>query len=141
MDEIEFTVNGQRLRLTRQQVVASLRDQLPEPLQTWAVEIQGRLYPVKQVMANATGLRRTDFISHRARDVLGRLGFRVVNVEDRPTNDPLIDLDTSSRNGAGVTSVRLSALQLAVQWAGPSPEAPIGDVLRAAEAFEAWLIR
>jgi len=143
MDEIEFTVSGQRIRLTRQQVVEGLTDQVPEPIRTWAVEIEGRRFPVKQVMAVATGLKRTDFTSHRARDVLGRLRFHVANVGGRATTSDLVDLDSRDGGvprGAGHLNIRLAILQLAVQHVGRRPDAAIPDVLEAAETFEAWLM-
>ena len=48
-DAISFVLNGERRHLTRQEVIDRLRPERPEPVQTWAVEIEGRLFPVKQL--------------------------------------------------------------------------------------------
>ncbi len=45
----------------------------PGPIYKFAIEVNGTLYPVKQVFAVATGVDQ--FTTQRARDVLRRLGF------------------------------------------------------------------
>lgn len=47
MDEVEFVHQGKRMRLSRQQVIDAMRDQVPEPIREWAVEIEGVRFPVK----------------------------------------------------------------------------------------------
>jgi hypothetical protein len=73
----DFTLSGERFRLTRQQVVDALRGIEPEPVRTYGVEIGGVVYPVKQALAAACGARRGRFISTAAARVLQRLGFAV----------------------------------------------------------------
>jgi len=143
MEAIEFRLNGQQLRLTRQTVIDSVADQTPQSVNTWAVKVGGRLFPVKQVFARATGTNRTDFISHRARDVLRRLGFEVI---DAGRGDASSVPPNGNGSSAGSThqdrrsmNTRLAALTAAVQFAATRPETQLDDVLRAADAFEAWL--
>jgi len=74
----EFTIGGKRLHLTRDKVVSALRGIAPGPIQTHAVEINGRTYPVKEALSVVTGLDLLDF--NQARSVFRRLGFKVVRV-------------------------------------------------------------
>jgi hypothetical protein len=72
---MDFIVNGQRYSPTRQEVEARLRGVSPGPIYRYAVEVNGTLYPVKQVFAIMTGLDYSNFTTQRARDVLRRFGF------------------------------------------------------------------
>ena len=72
-----FTVSGQKIAISRAMVEASVRDVVPESIQTHAVSVSGADYPVKQVFALATGLDRLDFTSATARRNLQKLGFSV----------------------------------------------------------------
>jgi len=76
----EFTIGGKRLHLTRDKVVSALRGIAPGPIQTHAVEINGRTYPVKEALSVVTGLDLLDFNTNQARSVFRRLGFKVVRV-------------------------------------------------------------
>lgn len=72
---MRFTIDGLQVDLD----VASVRRQLtgrsPESIRTHWVEIDGVRWPPKQVLALATGIPRTSFISHTAIRDLRRLGF------------------------------------------------------------------
>jgi hypothetical protein len=78
MEEVEFTVKGEHFRLSQEAVLAAVRSVKPAALQKHGVEIAGVLFPVKQAFALATGIDLLDFNTNQARDVLKRLGFRVV---------------------------------------------------------------
>jgi hypothetical protein len=77
---IDFRINGEPMSLSPEEVTESLRGKDPEPIRSHAVEVEGRLYPMKQAFALATGLDRLDFTTNQARTQLKRLGFRVVRV-------------------------------------------------------------
>jgi hypothetical protein len=74
---ISFTVNGRRFTLSRAKVQSLMEYVEPEPIQSHAVLVGRRTYPVKQVFALTTGLDRLDFTSSIARRQLGRLGFQL----------------------------------------------------------------
>lgn len=78
---MEFTINGQLLELQREQVEGAMREVDPETIRQHAVEIGGRLFPVKQVLSCATGLDRLDFTSAQH---LKRLGFQLRRVAACP---------------------------------------------------------
>jgi hypothetical protein len=47
----------------------------PEPVRSHSVQVGGTWFPVKQVLEQATGVDRSDFISTAARRQLKKLGF------------------------------------------------------------------
>ncbi len=70
-------VAGQDFDLSAELVEQAASRLDPEPIQEHYVAVAGRRFPVKQVLAAATGLDRADFTSHQARSVLRRLGLPV----------------------------------------------------------------
>jgi hypothetical protein len=78
--EVEFTIAGQKRRLSRDEVVRKLKGSHPGTVQTHAVEIDGVLHPIKEAFARVTGLDLLDFNTNQARRILKHLGLRVVRV-------------------------------------------------------------
>jgi Holliday junction resolvase-like predicted endonuclease len=74
---IRFTLNGQRYELTRAVVESRLRDVVPEIVHKHAVRVNGMWFPVRQAFEKATGIPRSEFISHAACRHLAALGFEV----------------------------------------------------------------
>ncbi|MGY1915859.1 DUF6884 domain-containing protein [Blastococcus sp. SYSU DS0973] len=72
---MEFVQEGARYSLDAEAVRAALRGAAPDEVRTHWVDVEGTRWPPKQVLALATGMERSAFTSHRALDVLGRLGF------------------------------------------------------------------
>jgi serine/threonine protein kinase len=72
---MRFILNGTPFELTADEVRDRLRHVEPEPVHQLAVRVDGRLYPVKQAFEVATGVPRSEFISHTARRHLASLGF------------------------------------------------------------------
>jgi 5-methylcytosine-specific restriction protein B len=76
---VEFTIDGERYDLTRAGVESILATLEPGSVHTYSVEVEGRHFPVKQVLAESTGLSVTDFDSTRAQRILQSLGFEVLS--------------------------------------------------------------
>jgi hypothetical protein len=74
-ESIAFIVKGRPFRLSHADVVAAMKGVEPEPIRAHSVLVSGSAYPVKQVLAAATGLDRLDFTSEVARRHLEHLGF------------------------------------------------------------------
>jgi hypothetical protein len=77
---MEFVIGKRKVELTKEKVVEVLRGLQPEPLRGRAkyyVELDGKKYPVKQVMAAVTGLSKESFSTEQAVKVLKALGFEV----------------------------------------------------------------
>ncbi len=128
MDEIDFTLNGERHHLTRQAVILAMQRQAPGRIQTYAVEVDGVSYPVKQVLASALQVPVTAFVSTRAQDLLTKLGFAVTNVEMETGRFPQTP-----------RTVRLAALEMAIRLHAAHGSADRSEVLRTAETFAAWV--
>ena len=83
---MEFTIGKRRVELTKEKVVEVLKGLQPEPLRGKAryyIELEGKKYPVKQVMAAVTGLSKESFTTEQAVKVLGALGFEVEDLKKR----------------------------------------------------------
>lgn len=80
MKAATFTIRGKTFSLTLEDVERALEKLDPEPLKGRAkyyVEYNGRRYPIKQVVAAATGLPRLGFTAMHAYRILTDLGFEV----------------------------------------------------------------
>src|SRR5438874_7160677 len=141
VQEITFLMSGERMRLTRQQVLDHLRTANPEPIQTWAVEVEGRLFPVKQAFAEVTGANRSNFISQRAADLLRRLGFSVQQLDQGIARSSIEPPALSAREIANHAhaDTRLSALRAAIDFYRDRPGSTPTEVVEAARADDAFL--
>src|SRR4051794_20317968 len=74
---MRFTLDGESFDLTPDIVRHRLQGHLPEDIRAYSVNVDGTPWPVKQVIAVATGASRTRFQSQAARGWLLRLGFPV----------------------------------------------------------------
>jgi hypothetical protein len=83
---MDFTVGGERISLTHEQVERAMKGTAPETFQKYVVEMHGQLYPPKQVFAKVTGRDRQSFTTLEAQRVLKRLGF-VCREAGRPGDD------------------------------------------------------
>lgn len=72
---MDFTVGGERISLTYEQVVRAMKGVVPEPYQKYVVELGDTVYPPKQVFSHVTGRGRQTFTTLEAQRVLKRLGF------------------------------------------------------------------
>jgi hypothetical protein len=72
---MDFIINGRAYSAEPTDVERVMRGVAPGPVQQHAVVVNGVEYPVKQVLSALTGLPRPEFTSHRARNLLQRLGF------------------------------------------------------------------
>lgn len=72
---MRFTVGGEEYDLTKKRVISAMRGVSSEPIQKHVVEIEGTVFPPKQVFATVTGRVRTSFTTMEAQRVLRRLGF------------------------------------------------------------------
>jgi hypothetical protein len=76
---MEFTLKRNRYSLTKEQVEKVMEEVSPEEVREHGVEINGIVFPVKQVLSISLGLPRLDFTSMDARNILSRLGFSFRN--------------------------------------------------------------
>ena len=72
---MRFTVGGEEYDLTKERVISAMRGIPSESIQKHVVEVEGTVFPPKQVFATVTGRARTSFTTMEAQRVLRRLGF------------------------------------------------------------------
>jgi hypothetical protein len=83
---IRFTLNGATRELTREQVTSSLIGVVPGQIRKHAVLVDGTWFPAIQAFEVATGIPRSEFISHTARRHLASLGFEISGEINPPTD-------------------------------------------------------
>jgi 5-methylcytosine-specific restriction protein B len=91
---MEFVIGKRRVELTKEKVVEVLKGLEPEPLRGRAryyVELEGKKYPVKQVMAAVTGLSKESFSTEQAVKVLRALSFEVKDLRKERRLEVLSD--------------------------------------------------
>ena len=66
--------------MDREGVIQKLRGVTPGRIKTHAVDVEGRLHPVKEAFHVVTGTDVLDFNTNQARSAFKRLGFEVVRV-------------------------------------------------------------
>jgi hypothetical protein len=68
-------VGGRDFNLTKQEVEVRMKGEDPELIQKHMVEVNGQIFPPKQVLGHVTGWERTSFTTMEAQRVLTRIGF------------------------------------------------------------------
>jgi hypothetical protein len=68
-------VGGRDFNLTKQEVEALMNGEQPELIQKHMVEVNGQMFPPKQVLGHVTGWARTSFTTMEAQRVLTRIGM------------------------------------------------------------------
>ena len=74
--EITITIQGETYRVTRDDILRAAKSESPKRIKTYYVELNGKQYPVKQLLRVATGTTKF-FDSSCARSVLTKLHFDV----------------------------------------------------------------
>ncbi|MBT1636777.1 AAA family ATPase [Clavibacter michiganensis] len=97
-----FTINGVRYDLTRAGVEAAVATLEPDAVHTYFIEVEGRRFPVKQVLAEATGLRHRPFDSGHAQRIFRSLGFDVLGGIDAVTEPTRLARRVAVAEAAGI---------------------------------------
>ena len=110
---MEFTLSGRRYKLDFDSVMEAANRVVPDSLDgrhKYYVDIGGRRLPVKQLFAEATGLRRAEFITDDAFRIFKKLGLDIEEF-DRP-HAPTAELNASTpsrtRNADGTIKFAIS---------------------------------
>jgi len=72
---MRFVMDGVEFELTAEQVCSRLKSHVPHDIHEHWVLVDGQRWPVKQVLAIATGAEKSRFVSRTARRHLRNLGF------------------------------------------------------------------
>lgn len=135
---IRFTLNGQCHELTREDVEARLVDVAPDAIRKHPVRVNDTWFPAVQAFEVATGIPRSEFISHTARRHLAALGFEVAgDVEPRTTPLPAGAAPSAPAAPAARPAAAAPAELGAGEW---HTEANVQAALVTALAGEGWRI-
>ena len=83
---MEFNILGDRYGITWENVVEGVKGtppELPDKRHRYFVRLDDRNYPIKQLIANATGLSHAEFPAQYAHSILRKLGFQVEEFRQR----------------------------------------------------------
>ncbi|WP_222611977.1 DUF6884 domain-containing protein [Knoellia locipacati] len=133
---MRFTMDGESFELSADVVRARLTGQVPEVVREYWVEIDGRRWPVKQVISLATGVSdRQRFQSQSARRWLQNLGF-VINSEGnagalvrvpRPVKAETPSNDVTDRAGRVADSVLVGCVKSKLGHGAPAKDLYTSD--------------
>ncbi len=137
MEEIEFTLNGKRYRLSRKKVQDAVQGVEPNVIYDLAVWVNERWYPAKQPFYTALGQTYRDVNSRTALGHLSRLGFPS---HDAVTEGPRPDRPNGSAQPAATPEIRRLGLTMAVETAKARGGATAAEVLTVADEYVRWLL-
>ncbi|MGW0902986.1 hypothetical protein [Streptomyces sp. NPDC002853] len=122
---MQFTLDGESFELTPTLVRGRLAGHMPEEIREYWVEVDGVRWPVKQVIALATGVKRSRFQSQASRRWLHNLGFLIGAGSSAIVSGSVPRLTGASRRGAFDESQlkELEALdvRVAFSWLSAGP--------------------
>lgn len=108
-------VGGRDFLKRRVDVEAAMRGVEPESIQKYAIKVNGKSYPPKQVLATVTGWERTTFTTMEAQRVLGKLGFESFSGEAlRAAQRDSVSQAAMELTREGDTLRRLAAIESAL---------------------------
>ncbi len=96
---MQFVLGGKRYELGFEGVVEAASRVVPDDIDgrhKYYVVIGGRRLPVKQLFAEATGLRRAEFITDDAFRILKRLGLEIEEFDRPPISTPASNISEKS---------------------------------------------
>ena len=116
---IQFTLNGQRYELSRVGVESRLADVAPDAIRKHAVRVNDTWFPVIQAFEVATGIPRSEFISHTARRHLSALGYEISGTVEPRAVQPVRPHDAPVAASRRPTH-HVGELQGSGEWQGTS---------------------
>ncbi len=111
---MKFTIHGKAYDLTREKIIQAMKQVSSNPIDgrnKHYVEINGKDYPIKQVIHLATGLPYLAFTASYAYRILARLGFNVHGADGQNTQETATNDTGPSRQSNSVDhTIRLAIL-------------------------------
>ena len=75
---MQVTIRGKKYNITRDAIEKRMRGVEPEGGRVYFVEINGKEYPIKQVIKRVFNLPMAGFNTQDAYGILTRLGFKII---------------------------------------------------------------
>jgi len=104
------TVGGRSFDFDKERIVRKMRGVEPESIREHLVEVEGTVFPPKQVLAVVTGWDRQSFTTMEAQRVLTRVGFVCRRVGGM-ANGAAIGAESSPGPGSAAIDSRVAALE------------------------------
>ncbi len=79
---VRITIMGKVYQVNREEIIEAMKEQEPNMVQTYYVEINGIKYPIKQVIRVVLGIPLIAFTSMDAYRLLDKLGFEIGTREE-----------------------------------------------------------
>ena len=101
---MRFSINGQDHEITREKVINGAHGTAPaftDNRHKYFVRLEDRRFPIKQLLANATGLNNSEFTAQYAQRILRKLGFTIEGFDPPPPRVHFSSKGPSPRNGGG----------------------------------------
>ena len=74
---MRFVIRGREYKITKEEILERMRGVEPKEIRKYYVEVNGREYPIKQVISKTISIEPVAFTSMDAFSILSRLGFDV----------------------------------------------------------------
>lgn len=73
----KFTLRGKQYSIEMKDVENAMKGVEPGKIQKYAVRVNGKLYPIKQVIRETIDLTSADFTAHDAYRILRAIGYPI----------------------------------------------------------------
>jgi 5-methylcytosine-specific restriction enzyme B len=74
---VEFTLRARAFRKERDDVVKAAKGMSPSRIQKYSVEVNGKRLPIRQLVAEFTGIPTIEITSQDAYRILQKFGFEI----------------------------------------------------------------
>ena len=98
---MKFILEGKTFDMSRADVAAKMRGESPKRIQQLAVDIDGRWFPVRQVLGKITNRSPQSLNSGRSMRIMRRFGF---TVHDIRRDGPLGEAGSGAASASGIGS-------------------------------------
>ena len=134
---ITFTLSGRRYERTRTDVESRLAGVAPDAIRKHTVRVNDIWFPAIQAFEVATGIPRSEFISHTARRHLAALGYEVAGDVEPHTSPPIYRASTASAAGRSLDEASAAPAPIGEEW---HTEANVQAFLVTALVSDRWRI-
>jgi 5-methylcytosine-specific restriction protein B len=77
----KITIGGRQYEVERKQVIKAIKDKEPRLIKSYYMEVEGKQYPIKQVVELTLKIPAIAFTSMDAYRLLVKLGFEIYSTE------------------------------------------------------------
>jgi hypothetical protein len=125
--KIRFTLRGKTFEKERRDFFEAIVGQVPSRIQTYSTTINGRRYPIRQVVACATGLPAIAITSQDAYRILERFGFAIETQDGAiPATGGQVAAEAGAEASLGEPETRTHSISMKIDLP-PETEASLAE--------------